>query len=310
MRKFITYLFSFLCLTVAAQEQQDSLGQLFGETYQQLRDLQKKVFYSRTEKERLEANRAFLEQWEKIVDLPEALTYRFDGLTDVAILTSPQSRLRVITWNIPKDDGTQLYFGFILVTNKILVKKGLFRNKYQDEYSVYRLLDKSPIIKNPETHVGTADKWFGMLYVQMVVCDGYITLIGWDGNDKLTQRKFIDVLYFKEDGSPVFGKDVFDIPKKAVKRMMFEYSSDITMSVKYIERTGQIVFSHLAPRERGDVLEGQYQFYGPDAEFDGLEQKSDRWVFVANIDIRSDKADMPESKKPNPKKQTPVYRPR
>lgn len=123
VRKFVTYLFSFISLLVSAQEQQDTLGQLFGETYQELRDLQKKVFYSRSEKERFEANKAFIAQWEKIVEMPEALSYKFDGLTDVAILTSPMGRLRIITWNIPKDDGTQLYFGYILVTNRILVKR-------------------------------------------------------------------------------------------------------------------------------------------------------------------------------------------
>lgn len=309
MRKWMLYVLFCVGLKATAQEP-DSVGQILGEAYQELRDLQKSVFYSRSEKDRFEANKQFLAAWEKIVEMPEILTYKLDGLKDVAIISSPFQRLRIITWNIPKDDGTQVYFGYILVNNRILVSRGFFRNKYKEEYSVYRLLDRSPLIKNPETHIGGADKWFGMLYVQMIMCDGYITLIGWDGNDKLTQRKFIDILYFKDDGTPVFGKDVFDTPKKGIKRMMFEYSADVTMSVRYLEANGQIIFSHLVPRERGTVLEGQYQYYGPDSEFDGLYQKGDRWIFMEKVDVRSDKADMPASSKPNPRKQTPIYRPR
>ena len=61
----------------------------------------------------------------------------------------------------------------------------------------------------------------------------------------------------------MFGKDVFRIPKKSPKRIMFEFSSEVNMSIKYNEKSGQIVVSHLSPKDGSSFLEGQYQYYGP-----------------------------------------------
>jgi hypothetical protein len=149
-----------------------------------------------------------------------------------------------------------------------------------------------------------------MLYTQLIECDGFYTLIGWDGNDKLTTRKFIDALYFKSDGSPVFGKDIFRFSRKNPKRLMFEYSSEVSMSLKYVERKNQIVYSHLAAREEGGVLDGQFQYYGPDGSFDALELRKDKWVTVEDIDARNEKSKHDNEAKPDPKKQKPIFKPK
>lgn len=83
-----------------------------------------------------------------------------------------------------------------------------------------------------------------------------------DGNDKLTQRKFIDILSFKPDGTPVFGKDVFKFPGKFAKRIMFEYASEVAMSLKYNDNRKEIRFSYLAPNGLDPTLEGRFQYYG------------------------------------------------
>jgi hypothetical protein len=149
-----------------------------------------------------------------------------------------------------------------------------------------------------------------MIYTQVIECDGFYTLIGWDGNNKLTTRKFVDVLYFKSNGDPVFGKDVFKFPRKNPKRLMFEYSSEVSMSLKYNESENRIVYSHLSANQEGELLEGQYQFYGPDGSFDALELKKDKWVTVEDVDARQEKSKNDNVKKPDPKNQTPVYKPR
>ena len=64
---------------------------------------------------------------------------------------------------------------------------------------LFSLTDKSADIKNPENTVGEASKWYGMLYYKIVPVKikrkKYYTLLGWDGNDKITAKKIIDVLY-------------------------------------------------------------------------------------------------------------------
>lgn len=276
-----------------------------------LKKLQLRVFYSKKIADRFEANKQFLAAWASVLKEEKSIQYPFDSLTDVSRLLSPDKKFRIITWNIFKEDGTHAYFGFIQVNNSKTVKKGLFKKETSTQYEVFPLVDKSATVKTPENYVSDPGKWFGMLYYEVIKSDDdFYTLLGWDGNDKLVQRKFIDVLSFKADGTPVFGKDVFKIPGKFGKRVMFEYASEVAMSLKYNDGRKQIIFSHLAPNSLDPMLVGQYQYYGPDGSFDALSMKKGRWVYEAAIDIRKDKDKNDNVKKPEPEKQKPVYKPK
>ena len=276
-----------------------------------LKKLQLRVFYSKKIADRFEANKQFLAAWAFVLKDEKSIQYPFDSLTEVSRLLSPDKKFRIITWNIFKEDGTHAYFGFIQVNNSKTVKKGWFKKETTSQYDVFPLLDKSTTVKTPENYVADPSKWFGMLYYEIIKSDDdFYTLLGWDGNDKLIQRKFIDVLSFKADGTPVFGKDVFKIPGKFGKRMMFEYASEVAMSLKYNEGRKQIIFSHLAPNNLDPMLVGQYQYYGPDGSFDALSMKKGRWTYEGAIDIRKEKNKNDNVKKPEPEKQKPVYKPK
>lgn len=304
LKKGLFYFFILACCVSSAQKNDSALYR-FKQAEEELKQLQKKVFYSKKEADRLEANKEFIATWKTIIDDPRILSYPFDSLKDVSVLTPHDKKFKLITWDFHKDDGTFAYFGFLLVNNSKHVKKGFLSHETIQAYETFQLLDKSYSVKSPENYIGSPDKWFGMLYTQVIACDGFYTLIGWDGNDKLTQRKFIDALYFKGDGAPVFGKDIFRFPRKNPKRLMFEYSQEVSMSLKYNERKNQIVYSHLASKEEGGVLDGQLQYYGPDGTFDALELKKDKWVTVEDVDARYDKNQMhvnDNKEKPDPKK--------
>lgn len=240
-----------------------------------LQHIAQRVFLSKKEKNKFEANKQFLAIWNEVLKDEKSMQYPFDSLkNDVSLLMSPDKKFRIITWNILKEDQTHVFFGFIQVNNSKTVKKVLFKKETNVQYDVFPLLDKSATVKTPENYVADPSKWFGMLYVDCIKSDDeFYTLIAWDGNDKLTQRKFIDILYFKPDGTPVFGKDVFKFPGKFAKRIMFEYASEVAMSLKYNSKRKQIIFSHLAPNSLDPTLENQFQYYGPDGSFDALEMK-------------------------------------
>lgn len=274
--------------------------------------LQKPTFYSRVENERLEGNKQFLAVWDRIIDNPKILEYGFDSLKDISVLRPSDHKFTLITWNIPRDDGSHVFFGYLLVNNSKRIKTGFLRHKTIEAYESFKLLDRSMTIKSPEMHVGGPDKWFGMLYTQLIASGDCYTLIGWDGNNKLTTRKFVDVLWFKPDGTPVFGKDIFKLNRKNPRRLMFEYSADVTMSLKYDEKKNQIVYNHLSAKQEG-LLEGQYQFYGPDGSFDALEWIKNRWVVNEDIDAHFERGkndSYPENSKPKPEKQKAIYKPK
>jgi hypothetical protein len=303
----------FFSVFVSAQKH-DSLLSFFKSHEAVLHSIEK-GFLSRDEKERVDANKKFIAAWDEIVSNPAILNYQFDSLKEVSILEPKNKKFKLITWNLPKNDGTHAYFGYLLVNNSKRIRKGFLHHQTIEAYEHYKLIDNSALIKNPETYVGVPEKWFGMLYYDMIECDGYYTLLGFDPNDKLVKRKFVDVLYFKADGTPIFGKDVFRFPRKNPKRLMFEYSSEVSMSLKYNTKMNEIVYSHLSPRQEGSVLEGLPQYYGPDGSFDALEMRKDKWNVVEDVDAKFEKGkqDKNWNNPTNPKrkkKETPVYKPK
>ncbi len=309
MKNSLLSFFIILAGSVLAQRT-DSLRSAQFAKLDELKDIQYKVFYSKKESDRLAANKEFIKALEAIASYSTAMEFPFDSLKDISTLVPKNKKFKLITWNIPKEDETHLFFGFILVNNSKRIKKGLFGHETINEYEYFKLVDKSGSIKNPETYIGTPDKWFGMLYYEMIECDDYYTLLAWDGNDKLIQRKYIDALYFKPDGTPVFGKDIFKFPKKNPKRLMFEYSSEVTMSLKYNNKNNRIVYSHLAPREEGHVMDGLYQYYGPDGSFDSMYQKKGKWIVDEDVDARNEKSKNDKAEKPDPDKQKPIFTPK
>jgi hypothetical protein len=311
-KKNIFYFFTIISAFCSAQKQ-DSAYSALKAAEQELKALQKPTFHSRKESERIEGNKQFLSVWDRIVGDPRILDYPFDSLKDISVLSPKDGKFKLITWNLPKDDGTHAFFGFLLVNNAKRVKKSFLTYESVESYEFFKLIDRSATVKSPENYIGSPDKWFGMLYTQLIECDGYYTLIGWDGNDKLTQRKFVDVLYFRSNGAPVFGKDVFKFARKNPKRLMFEYSGEVSMSLKYSEKRNQIVYSHLSSKQEGSLLDGQFQFYGPDGSFDALVLKKNKWVTVEDIDARNEKSPNDHAKKPDVKKhkkRMPDYRPK
>lgn len=276
----------------------------------ELKVLQNEIFKLKDDKEKFESNKKFISAIEQIAAHESALNFPFDSLKEISTLRPKDGHFILLTWNVPKSDETHYYFGFLMVKMERKIKKGLFKKEVSTQYDYYKLIDQSSSIKKPELHVGLPKKWFGMLYYQIIECDGYYTLLGWDGNDKLVQRKFIDVLYFKPNGLPVFGKDVFKFARRNPRRIMFEYSSEITMSLKYNQKANRIIYSHLGPREEGHVLEGLYQYYGPDGSYDSMYQRKGKWVTDEDVDARNPKNKNDNTKKPDPKKQEPIFEPK
>ena len=312
MRITILIIFS-LCFRFSVSAQlTDAEERYFSELEDSLKHIQARVFFSKKESNRFEANRQFIALWNVILKDEKSMLYPFDSIKEVSRLMAPDKKFRIITWNMLKEDQTHAFFGFIQVNNSKITKKGLFKKETTSQYEVFPLLDKSATVKTPENYVADPSKWFGMLYYGEVIKsdDDFYTLFGWDGNDKLTQRKFIDILYFKPDGTPLFGKDVFKFPGKFAKRIMFEYAGEVAMSLKYNTGRKQIIFSHLAPNTIDPTLEGQHQYYGPDGSFDALSMKKGTWVYEPAIDIRKDKDKNDNAKKPEPDKQKPVYKPK
>jgi hypothetical protein len=173
-----------------------------------------KSMFKGTDAEKASANSRFIITLRTALGDQDAFNYPFDSLKFIARLNAPDNAFRIFNWNIPQDDGTHKYYGFILVDQDAIQNKKTKKSKLKNQgrYVVYELTDQSDFIKTPEMAMLNCDKWYGVLYYKIILNSykgkKYYTLLGWDGNTKLTWKKVIDVLTFSKEGIPVFGEEM------------------------------------------------------------------------------------------------------
>jgi hypothetical protein len=279
----------FILIQTVVFSKNDTSSLYFEQQQNKIKTINQKLFHTKklSDTDKYALNAELISLFEETLNNPDSYKFSFDSLkNDMGILTSPDNTFKIIHWNIANNDGTFKYFGFIQL--KFTSGK---KNK-TESILVFPLIDKSAEIKNAENHISDNKKWFGMLYYKIIPLKTknktYYTLLGWDGNDKISQKKFIDVLSFDTNGNPRFGADIFDIPKKNPKRIAFEFAHNCAFVLRYNENLNMIVFDRLSPIE--PQLTGQYQYYCTgDFEYDGFKIKKGKWLFQENIAPRNDK---------------------
>ncbi len=213
-----------------------------------------------------------------VLDAPDGLTVNLDGLP-LSRVDAPDGALRVITWNLPKDDGTHAYEGFLLTRGKKLI-------------TLYELRDMSASITNPELAELGPDRWYGALYYQVIpVRKGgatAYTLLGWKGHSATETRKVIDVLSFR-GGKPRFGAPLFGKGRLREQRKVFAYAFQASMMLRYEQEANRIVLDHLSPM-RAD-LDGTGALMGPDMSFDAFVWDKGQWRYERDIDLRDPRQD-------------------
>jgi len=251
--------------------------------------LGKKFINDDNDLERKNANYAFIKTLVNALKIPNSFLYPFDSVKSVSIVNSPDNRFRIISWPIANEDGSYRFYGTIQInTGGNLV--------------MYPLNDYSPLIKNPEDSVTDNKKWFGAEYYKIIPIYTpklYYVLLGWKGNTVKSTKKVIEILSFK-DNKPVLGMPIFDCNGKTRSRIIFEYTRQASMLLRYVPEQNLIVFDHLSPPD--PKLKNDHSTYGPDLSYDGYREKNGRWVYVDNLDMRN----IPESRDEqyvDPKKQ-------
>jgi hypothetical protein len=260
-----------------------------------IRVIIKNLYSAQVDSVKHKYNTQLIAKLEHTLKMQGSFAYPFDSVKDIGILNSSDQMVRIFSWNIPLVNGTHEYYGFIHVKRIQVKKVSTFKKLFIETYKVYPLRDVSVNIKNPDNYIGDNNKWFGMLYYAIIPKKAknkkmYYTLLGWDGNDKFSNKKFIDVLTFDNKGTPQFGANIFNTLNGTKKRVVFEYDANCTMSLKYSKTKDSIVFDHLVPSQ--PQLEGQYQYYCTDFTYDGFGFKNGKWnygEFVNAINEKNEK---------------------
>lgn len=241
--------------------------------------------------ERKNANYQFIKTLVSALKIPNSFLYPFDSLKSISILNSPDNRFRLLTWHIINDDGSYRFYGAVQMNTGGPLK-------------LFPLEDYSPLLKNPEDSVTNNTKWYGCQYYKIIKVSAdksYYVMLGWKGNTVKSTKKVIEVLSFKDD-KPIFGMSVFDNNRNK-KRIIFEYTRQASMLLRYVPSEHLIVFDHLsAPDKKSKNLP---ETYGPDMTYDGFKLKNGRWEYVDNLDMRN-VPDEKDSEYTDPKKQAEI----
>src|SRR5262249_52961055 len=152
------------------------------------------------------------------LSLPGSFNYPFDSLKEISIVKSPDNKFRIFTWNLRNDNDSYRFYGAIQRNEKQPVK-------------LIPLFDAGPLIKKPEDTTVNNNFWWGALYYKIIPVkannETYYTILGWNGSNKKSNKKVIEVLTFK-DTIVVFGAPIFKAgPNDIMYRVVFEYSNDV-----------------------------------------------------------------------------------
>lgn len=206
----------------------------------------------------------------------ESFHYPFENTKKISIQTAPNNKLRIFTWNIPQAGGTQKYFGFIQT------------NTSRGQNHFY-LTDSRKSLKTPQIETLNPNSWHGALYYS-IRNDNFhgievYTLLGIDMNTPFSSKRIIETITLADGVEPIMGIPVFFVQQSTLKRIIFEYSAQATMSLEWNEAMQMIAFDHLSPM-RNDFA-GNYQYYVPDFSYDGFMLTPNGWQYKADIDIRN-----------------------
>ena len=98
----------------------------------------------------------------------------------------------------------------------------------------------------------------------------------------LESHKIIDVISFEREGISI-GAEIFSQVETTKSRIIHEFSSKVSMMLRYDNELEMIVFDHLSPAR--PEYENQFQFYGPDSSYDGLEFKNCVWTLQEDLNL-------------------------
>ena len=243
-----------------------------------LEELFEQLYLTGSDTEKKQLNDSILQVMPRLLKSPASFEYPFDSLRRIGNVRSPDNAFRIFTWNVPLSGFVHEYHGIIQVGAGKMPSCQVFVLREQAQGLEELLHDET-----------TAEKWPGMLYYQVLRNkagrDVIYTLIGYHFNDRFSDKKIIDVLYFDENQEPVFGKPVFNTENGVQHRVIFEYSGEVVMTVRYNPDLKMIVYDHLSPIE--PELSGHLRFYAPDFSYDGYKWKSGMWIHQSDIDVRN-----------------------
>ena len=210
-----------------------------------------------------------------------SFAYSFDSIKTVSKLYAPDSSFRIFTWQMMKDYTYYRQRGAIQIHTK------------DGSLKLFPLFDASSFTNAPNDSIRDASNWIGAIYYKILLNkDGnknVYTLLGFDENGPRSNKKWMDILTFDEEGIPHFGGNYFkfELPakdtvknRKPVLRYSIEYKKEARLKFSYDKEMDMLVYDHLISEE--NEPENLYT-YVPDGSYEAFKWTNNKWEHTSKL---------------------------
>ncbi|MFN8237431.1 MAG: hypothetical protein U0T77_04615 [Chitinophagales bacterium] len=227
---------------------------------------------SQLEENRTIASYRIIKSLSKALKIKNSFYYRWDSTLPWKVVMPEDGSFKVFTWYTRSDIDLYKYFGTVQLKS--------------DTLKMFPLIDYSDFTDHQEDINVDNGNWIGSLYYGIKTVKAgkktYYTLFGWDGNNKTSNKKIMEILSFNKQGKIRFGAPIIDMGKgKILNRFILEFSDEATATLAYNESEKKVIYDHIIPN--GDALEGFFGNYIPDGTYEGFEWKKGKWKHVNEI---------------------------
>lgn len=206
--------------------------------------------------------------------IPHSFYYGFDSV-HISKLYAPDSSFKIFTWQVTKDFAYHR-------------QKGAIQMKTDDgSLKLFPLFDVSDFTRRPNDSLRTPNNWIGAIYYKIlkhtITGKNYYTLLGSDENNERSNKKWIEVLSFNNEGKPEFGAPIFTYPAQEhwpaqpCYRFSIEYKKSAGARLNYDKNVETIVFDHLISESNQPLLPHTLVPYG---DFEGFRFIKNKWVYT------------------------------
>ena len=273
MKRIIVYLIiigSLITVTVNGQIVSKNTPRVLEELYGRFMN-------NYNDSSRVQVNDSIRTIIESYVKSDTVFTHRFKNVRYLGQITSRDSLVKIITWNLVLMSGQNKYYCYF-IRKQPQGSKNLIYGLVADY--------KADRVKTDTTY--TQQDWYGALYYDIkpytIKGEKCWILLGIDYGNPDISRKIIDVVSFTPGDSILFGRKWFDAGAKKQFRDVFEYASNAMMSLRF-KSDSSIVFDHLVPFSPDKKNNRQY--YGPDYSTDSYNLIKGLWSLIINVDVRN-----------------------
>ncbi len=227
-----------------------------------------------TTADRMISDSIFTRTLVRALQIKNSFYYGFDSVQGISKLYAPDSTFRIFTWNIQFD-------------NYYSRQRGAIQMRTRDgSLKLIPLRDVSEFTDNAMDSARSRSNWIGAVYYNIIRKEfngkNYYTLFGIDYNSVMSDKKWIEVMYFNDRSEPVFGGQFFSYAQDSVKkkpgfRFGIEFKKGARVLANYIPDIDVILVDHMISET--DEPENKWTFI-PDGDNEAFKWENGKWLHV------------------------------